>query len=96
MGLCEMKKEGFKYLCKIDKNRRLYNGAWYHKSVLPKPLEDEIIFEEFPQKGQPNEGNGVSCNDFIFINNELVYSPINSDNQTEYTVIDYGSEIEYK
>nr|DAW45807.1 MAG TPA: hypothetical protein [Caudoviricetes sp.] len=38
----------------------------------------------------------MSCNDFIFINNELVYSPINSDNQTEYTVIDDGSEIEYK
>nr|DAT82601.1 MAG TPA: hypothetical protein [Caudoviricetes sp.] len=67
-----MKKKNFVYLCKIDANGRLYNGAWFHYTFLPEQqTDDELRLDEIPDM---TEGSSVS--DYIWNGKELVYCPL--------------------
>lgn len=90
-----MKKEGFKFLCKICSDGRLYNGAWYHESVLPEPLPNEVIFDEFPAEGQPEIGIGVDCSDYLWDGQTLTYSPAAQAEPAPVQTADDGSEVTY-
>ncbi len=73
-----MKKEHYKYYCKIQPDGRLCYGGWINEEVIPNPLpEGAFIFEEFPDN---SDGS-----DYIFQNGEFVYSPKTSETEEEGT-----------
>lgn len=75
-----MKYDGMKWKCKICADGRLYNGAWIHESILPKPLPyNEVAFDEFPETT-----NGGA--DYIWNGEALLYSPVEQAEQPEEEV----------
>lgn len=71
-----MKKERYKYYCKVHPDGRLYCGGWAYQGIIPNPVpEGYLVFDEFP-----DETDG---SDYIFQNGELVYSPQATDETQE-------------
>lgn len=74
-----MKKERYKYYCKVHPDGRLYCGGWAYQGIIPNPVpEGYLVFDEFP-----DETDG---SDYIFQNGELVYSPQATDETNEEEV----------
>ena len=67
-----MKRENFKYLATVDSDGRLRNGAWFNVCFLPDVASNQVVFDEFPETGT----NGVSCKDYVWSGETLIYSPI--------------------
>ena len=79
-----MKKERYKYYCKIHPDGRLYSGGWAYEGIIPNPLpEGYLVLDEFP-----DESDG---SDYIFQNGEFVYSPqsTTTEDKTEEEEVTY-------
>ena len=79
-----MKKERYKYYCKIQPDGRLYSGGWAYEGIIPNTLpEGYLVLDEFP-----DESDG---SDYIFQNGEFVYSPqsTTTEDKTEEEEVTY-------
>ncbi|MCI6210213.1 MAG: hypothetical protein MR633_03740 [Faecalibacterium prausnitzii] len=84
-----MKKDGYKFKCKICSDGRLYEGGWAHESVIPDPLPfNEVLFDEFPETS-----NGGA--DYVWDGKILTYSPAAVEEPAPVQTADDGSEVSY-
>lgn len=66
-----MKVPGYKFMCKVCSDGRIYSGGWGAEEVIPDPLPDNcMVFDEFPDDWEDGGSH------YVWDGEKPVYRPL--------------------